>query len=85
MMALNKLYFLFSLEICPTKCDENSYCENRKCLCRKGFSRGLDYTCQPSEGEKSTDMKLALRSLLQKLAVKIVEYYRNNKCQKTIR
>ncbi|XP_020600976.1 protein NEL-like isoform X2 [Orbicella faveolata] len=37
-------------EICTPECDENSYCENGKCLCRRGFSLGLDYTCQPSEG-----------------------------------
>ncbi|XP_020600975.1 nephronectin-like isoform X1 [Orbicella faveolata] len=68
-------------EICTPECDENSYCENGKCLCRRGFSLGLDYTCQPSEGETSTDRRVAMRGLLQKLAVKIVECYRNSECQ----
>ena len=34
---------------------------------------GLAYTCQPSEGETGTNMRLAIKGLLQKLAVKIVE------------
>ena len=42
---------------------------------------GLAYTCQPSEGETGTDMRLAIKVLLQKLVVKIVEYYQNNECQ----
>ena len=40
-----------------------------------------DYTCQPSESETGTHMRLASKGVLQKLAVKIVEYYQNNECQ----
>ena len=46
---------------------------------------GLDYTCQPSKGETSTDIRVAMRVLLQNLAVKVVEYYRNNEWQKRMR
>ena len=73
--------FLFSLETCIPKCNENSYCKNERCLCRRGYVMGLAYTCQPSEGETGIDMRLAIKVLLQKLVIKIVEYYQNNECQ----
>ena len=68
--GLSKLYFLFSLEICTPKCYENSYCENERCLCRRGFSMGFGHKCHPNEGETSIDMTLAMKGLLQKIAVK---------------
>lgn len=82
---LNILFFPFSLEICTPKCDENSYCENGKCLCRRGLSLGLDYTCQASEGETSTDMRFDIRGLSMRgrnIAVKIVEHYQNHECKR---
>ena len=43
---------------------------------------GLDHKCHPNEGETSIDMRLAIKGLLQNIAMKIVAYYRNNEDQK---
>ena len=45
---------------------------------------GLNYKCHSNEGETSIDKRFAMRGLLKNIAVKIVEYYRNNEGQKNM-
>ncbi|RMX59042.1 hypothetical protein pdam_00009969, partial [Pocillopora damicornis] len=40
---------LLSSEICHPECEVNSFCQNGKCMCKKGFSMGLNLTCQPGQ------------------------------------
>lgn len=60
---LNLVFFSFFIEMCIPKCRKNSFCENGRCLCRRGFTLGLNYMCKASKKVISSCYEFRLKKL----------------------